>query len=156
MEIFQTQNGIFVCQMKYIREMLKTFSMKNSKLVSTPLVLNLKLMKDDGTKKIDEVYRIIVGCLLYLTSIRPDITFAANILFRFRQEPSELHFQAAKRVLKYVKGIKELGIWFKNFKRLLLTGFTDSDWVGSVDDMKSTSGYVFYASSSIVCWNSMK
>lgn len=48
--------------------------------------MNLKLIKDDGTKRIDEkVYRSIVGCLLYLTSTRPDITFVVNILSRYRQ-----------------------------------------------------------------------
>lgn len=59
-------------------------------------------------------------------------------------------------MLRYVKGTEELGIWFKKSERLLLTGFTNRYWVGSVDDMKNTSSYVFYASSSVVCWNSMK
>ena len=54
MEISQSQEGIFICQRRYVNEMLKKFSMENSKPVSTPLMQNLKLMKDDGGRKTDE------------------------------------------------------------------------------------------------------
>ncbi|XP_022848322.1 uncharacterized protein LOC111370709 [Olea europaea var. sylvestris] len=141
MEIDQTQEGIFVYQKRYAMEVLKKFSMENCKSVSTPLVQNSTLIKEDGAQKSDEkIYRSLVGRLLYLTITRPDVTYVANILSRFRQEPSEIHFQAAKRVLRYIKENVELGIWYKKSENLILTGFTDSDWVGSIDDMKSTSG----------------
>lgn len=157
MEISQSREGIFICQKRYVKEMLKKFSMENCKPVSTHLMQNLKLIKDDGGRKTDEkIYRSLVGSLLYLTITRPDITFAANLLSRFRQEPTEMHFQAAKRVLRYIKGNTEMGIWFKRSEKLDLTGYTDSDWAGSMDDMKSTSGYIFYLGLSIICWNSMK
>jgi hypothetical protein len=157
MEVDQTKDGIFVCQKRYAKEMLKKFNMENCKSVNTPLVLNSKMMKDDGAKKSDEkVYRSLVGCLLYLTATRPDLMFTVNLLSRYRQEPSEIHFQAAKRVLRYIKGTEDYGISFTKSEKFVLTGFTDSDWAGSADDMKSTSGYAFYAGSSLVCWNSIK
>ncbi|CAA3006661.1 uncharacterized mitochondrial g00810-like [Olea europaea subsp. europaea] len=81
MEINQTQDGIFVYQRRYGKKILKKFSMENCKLVSTSLVQNLMLIKEYGSKKSNEkVYRSLVGSLLYLTIIRPDITFAANML----------------------------------------------------------------------------
>lgn len=55
------------------------------------------------------------------------------------QNPNEKHPKVAKRVLKYIKGTIEYGIWFKKFTCLKLIGYTDSDWAGSCDNMKSTS-----------------
>jgi hypothetical protein len=74
MEVDQSDKGIFVCQQRYAREILKKFHMENCKPVNTPLVQNLKLLMDDGATKIDgKVYRSLIGCLLYLSATRPDI-----------------------------------------------------------------------------------
>ena len=62
----------------------------------------------------------------------------------------------AKRVLKYVRGTTNLGIWYLKTGGVKLDGYANSDWVGSVDDMKSTSGYVFTIGSGVICWNSRK
>ncbi|XP_031283564.1 uncharacterized protein LOC116142263 [Pistacia vera] len=70
----------------------------------------------------------MVGCLLYLTATRLDIMYAASLLSRFMNEPSELHFQATKIVLRYVRGCLDLGIWFRKAENLSLYGFIDSDW----------------------------
>ncbi|XP_031252306.1 uncharacterized protein LOC116110236 [Pistacia vera] len=114
MEVWQSSNGIFISQEKYANELLKKFAMENCKPVNTPLMQNLKLCKNDGDAKVDETkYRSIVGCLVYLTATRPDIMYAPSLLSRFINEPSELHLQAAKRVLRYIRGCPELGIWFK-------------------------------------------
>ena len=157
MEIHQTQQGIFICQRKYAMEVLKKFGMANCKPVSTPLMQNEKLSKEDGAGKVDAgVYRSIVGCLLYLTATRPDVMFSASLLSRFMQNPSEKHYQVAKRVLRYIKGTMELGIWFRKSADMKLIGYTDSDWAGSHDDMKSTSAYVFSIGSGAFSWNSKK
>ena len=102
--------------------------MKNSKSVNTLLVQNKKLIVEDGTDKVDgSVYRSLIGCLLYLTATRSDVMFAASLLSRFMQSPSELHFKATKRVLRYIKGTIDYGIWYEKSKNLRLIGFTDSD-----------------------------
>ena len=62
----------------------------------------------------------------------------------------------AKRVLKYVRGTKNLAIWYLKTRGVKLDGYADSDWAGSVDNMKSTSGYVFTIGSGVICWNSRK
>ncbi|KAL5724867.1 hypothetical protein ACHQM5_008077 [Ranunculus cassubicifolius] len=76
-------------------------------------------------------------------------------------KPSQNHL-AAKRVLRYIKGTQDHGIWYKNTEvkiqnsEVKLLGFCDSDWAGSVDDMKSTSGYTFTIGSGVVSWSSKK
>ena len=64
-----------------------------------------KFCKDDGADKVDEMhYRSLIGCLIYLTATRPDILFVVSILSRYMHCASEVHLQAAKRVIRYVKG----------------------------------------------------
>ncbi|KAH9704543.1 hypothetical protein KPL70_011512 [Citrus sinensis] len=69
---------------------------------------------------------------------------------------NELHYKAAKRVLRYIKGTLDHGIKFEKEDKLILHGFADSDWAGSCDDMRSTSGYLFSLGSGCFCWSSKK
>ena len=125
--------------------------------MGTPMNLKEKLSKEYGTGKADEAqFRSLIGCLMYLTATRPDILNAVSVLLRFMHCASELLFKAAKRVLRYVKGTCDFGIKFQRSKELILIGFSDSDWGGSIDDFKSTSGYCFSLSSSIFSWSSKK
>ncbi|XP_022883318.1 uncharacterized protein LOC111400102 [Olea europaea var. sylvestris] len=71
---------------------------------------------------------------------------------KFMNEPSKLHFAAAKRILRFLKGTKNLGIEFKKENNCKLIGYIDSDWAGSVDDPKSTSGYIFCLGSNVISW----
>jgi hypothetical protein len=69
---------------------------------------------------------------------------------------SEVHFKAAKRVVRYIKGTLSYGIQFSCIENFDLQGYADSDWAGSCDDMKSTSGYCFSFGSRIFSWCSKK
>ena len=103
-----------------------------------------KLSKDDGTDRIDQAYfRSMIGCLMYLTTTRLDILNVVSILSRFIHCASEMHLKATKRVIRYVKGTYDFGIKFTRSKEFELVGFLDSDWGGSIDDTRSTSGYCF-------------
>ncbi|RVW41600.1 Retrovirus-related Pol polyprotein from transposon RE2 [Vitis vinifera] len=156
LEIQQLQQGIFIGQQKYAREVLKKFNMEDCKSLCTLLAQNEKFSKD-GAKKVDEgLYRNIIGCLMYLTTRRPDIMFPVNLLSRYMHCASGLHYKAAKRVLRYVKGTLDLGIKFEKKDKLVLHGFVDSSWAGSCDDMRSTSGYLFSLGSGCFCWSSKK
>ncbi|KAK4387768.1 Retrovirus-related Pol polyprotein from transposon RE2 [Sesamum angolense] len=156
-EINQEKEGIFICQMKYTETLLKKFKMESCKTVITPLVTGEKYQKEDGSQKFDgSIYRSLIGSLLYLTATRPDIMFATSLLSRFMQSPSQVHYAAAKRILRYLRGTKDFGIWYKSTNDAKLVGYTDSDWAGSVDDMKSTSGYTFSLGSGIFSWASKK
>jgi hypothetical protein len=157
MEIKQGKDEVFICQKKYAKEILKKFKLEECREMNTPMNSKEKLCKEDGTEKIDQVYfRSLVGCLMYLTATRPDILNAVSILSRFMHCASEWHLKAAKRVLRYVKGTCDFGIKFTKSKEFKLVGFSDSDWGGSTDDMKSTSGYCFTLGSGVFSWSSKK
>ncbi|KAL5731634.1 hypothetical protein ACHQM5_004343 [Ranunculus cassubicifolius] len=157
LEISQENEGIFICQKKYTENLLKKFKMYGCKTVATPLINNEKLRKEDGSSKADaSLYISLIGSLLYLTATRPDIMYATSLLSRFMQDPSEIHYGAAKRILRYLQGTLEYGIWYQPISDPRLYGYTDSDWAGSVDDMKSTSGHAFTIGSGIFSWGSKK
>jgi hypothetical protein len=156
-EIYQEVDGVFICQKKYAEKILKKFGMFGCNPTDTPLVVNEKLKKEDGGKKVDASnYRSLVGNLFYLTSTRPDIMFAASLLSRFMNDPSHIHLGAAKRVLRYIQGTLGYGIKYDSKVETKLIGFCDSDWAGCMDDMKSTSGYVFSLGSGAFSWCSKK
>ncbi|BBH01707.1 hypothetical protein Prudu_012069 [Prunus dulcis] len=87
---------------------------------------------------------------MYLTATRHDLMFAMNLISRYMESPTELHFQAAKRVLRYLKGTPDLGLFYKKKTGAKLMGFSDSDYAGDLNDRKSTYGYVFLLSSADV------
>ncbi|CAL2249603.1 unnamed protein product [Prunus armeniaca] len=82
-EINQEEDGIFICQKKYTKNLLKKFKMYGCKIVATPLITNEKLRKEDGSSKANEsVYRSLIGSLLYLTTTRPDIMYATSLYYQ--------------------------------------------------------------------------
>eukprot|EP00253_Pinus_taeda_P012705 PITA_12705 len=156
-EVDQNENGIFICQARYVNEVLGRFNMQECKAKITPTVMGLKLSKEDNNKDFDpSLYKSIVGSLMYLTATRPDIMFAVSLISRFMERPKEAHWQATKRILRYVKGTKKFGILYNVSEHSDLVRYTDSDWVGSVDDQKNTSGYVFHMGSGAISWASKK
>ena len=152
MEIMQTKLRCFLCQRNFTMKLLKKFAMENCKPVSIPMVAGQKLMKDDAAPKADgRMYRSLIGSLLYLTATRPDIVFTVNYLSRFMQNPSQNHYVAAKRVLRYLRGTQDFGMVFDKLETVKLVGYCDSDWAGSDEDMMSTSGYCFSMGGSVFC-----
>ncbi|CAL1375783.1 unnamed protein product [Linum trigynum] len=156
-QVKQSPGEIFISQEKYTEDMLKRFHMATCKPISTPMTLNEKLQRNDGAENVDgKLYRSLVGSLIYLTHTRPDICHSVSLISRFMNEPSKLHFAAAKRILRYLQGTKKLGLTYKKEAESKLTGYTDSDWAGSLDDRKSTSGYIFCLGSKPISWSSKK
>jgi hypothetical protein len=79
LQICQRNQGIFISQTKYIREMLKRFGMEDCKPVTTPMQTSCKLRKDDDSKSTDQrKYRSMIGSLLYVTTSRPDVMQAVG------------------------------------------------------------------------------
>lgn len=157
MEVKQDHERVFICQKKYAKEILKKFQMEDCRSTTTPMNQKEKFSNDNGVEKVDEhYYRSLIGCLMYLTATRPDIMFAVSILSRFMNYSSEVHLQAAKRIVRYVKGTADYGIKYTHSQNFQLQGYSDSDWGGSVDDMKSTTGYCFNFGSSVFSWCSRK
>ncbi|XP_019059480.1 PREDICTED: uncharacterized protein LOC109117159 [Tarenaya hassleriana] len=156
-EINQSKGEIILCQRKYLSEILKKFKFDGCKSVRTPMNMKEKLVIEETKEEVDERnYRSLVGCLMYLTTSRPDVLFAVNVLSRFLNNPRRSHLVAAKRVLRYLKGTLDYGVLFKSDFEADLVGFADSDCVGSTQDMKSTSGFCFMLGSNCFSWSSKK
>ncbi|XP_019054852.1 PREDICTED: uncharacterized protein LOC109115361 [Nelumbo nucifera] len=157
-EVLQKSDGIFICQRRYATEVLKRFGMFESKSVSSPIVPGFKMSRDDHGVIVDETYfKQMVGSLMYLTATRPDIMFSVSLISRYMAKPTELHLQAAKRILRYLKGTTNYGILYKKGgQEEEPLAFTDSDYAGDIENRKSTSGYVFLLSSGTISWLSKK
>jgi hypothetical protein len=105
LQIHQRNQGIFISQTKYVREMLNRFGMEDCKLVITPMQTNCKLSKDDDSKSIDQrQYRSMIGSLLYVTASRPDVMQEVGQVARFQATPKESHVLAVKSIFRYLKG----------------------------------------------------
>lgn len=109
-EVVQGTVGNFICQKKYATEVLKGFDTWECKVVKTSNVTGSKLNKDDEVIAVCESnYKQTVGCLMYLTATWPDLVYSASILSKFMSKPNELHLQAVKRMLRYLKRTLEFG-----------------------------------------------
>ena len=121
------------------------------------MCIGLKLTKDDDSKEVDQtLYRSMIGKLQYVVHTRPDIALAVGIVARFLAKPRENHMMAVNRIQRYLKGIEDYGLWYKLGGNLDLKVFTDADWVGNIDDRKSTSGGAFFLGKRLVSWISRK
>lgn len=156
-EIRQDQNGIFLCQQKFTEELLEKFKMNNCNIVTTPVAADLHLTKEgdgrlvESTQKFDWEPQISNG-----DKLRPDIVYGVGLLSRYMEMPRESHWQAAKRVLRYVKGILYFGLFYAYGENSKLMGYSNSDWGRDPEERKSTIGYVFYFGSTAFTWTSKK
>lgn len=141
LQINQLDKGIFISQIKYVKEMLKKFNMEDNKLVSTPMITSCKSSKEDNSPPIDQTFNIsMIGGLLYLTESRPDILQAVCMVARFQASPKETHVITIKCIFRYLRGTMDYGLWYPKGKDCTLIVYSDVDWVGCVDDRKNTSG----------------
>lgn len=153
-EILQTHEGIYLNQKKYAAEILERFNLTDCNSVMNPIVPGEKHTIDrDGHKADATLYKQLIGSLLYITATRPDLMYAVCLLSRYMAAPTETHMQAAKKILRYLKGTLKMGLCYKVGDGKLL-GYTDSDYAGDMDDRKSTSGYVFYLGEAAISWAS--
>jgi hypothetical protein len=100
---------------------------------------------DDEEPTDEKLYREMVGSIGYLsTYTRPDLAFAVSKLSQYLSNPSIHHMQAAKHVLRYIKGTLDYGICYSPSSESLPFGFSDSSHAADPDDRKSHSGYIFF------------
>nr|KYP61748.1 Retrovirus-related Pol polyprotein from transposon TNT 1-94 [Cajanus cajan] len=113
LQIVQTDEGVKIHQTKYTKELLKKFKMKDAKPMTTPMHPSTTLGLDEESPEVNStMYRGMVGSLLYVIASRPDIMFNVCVCARFQVRPKEVHLQAVKRILRYLKGTPNLGISF--------------------------------------------
>ncbi|KAK6125842.1 hypothetical protein DH2020_040410 [Rehmannia glutinosa] len=157
LQIKQCQEGIFISQSKYTKELLKKFGIEEGRTVSTPMATNVKIDKDEKGKSVDESkYRGMIGSLIYLTASRPDILHTVCLCAHFQSNPKESHMSAVKRIFRYLKGTIQYGLFYPKNEIFCLKGYSDSDYAGNIDDRKSTSGSCQFLGDCLVSWFSKK
>jgi len=157
LQIKKMENGTFISQSKYCKEVLKKFGMDTAKEASTPMGTSCYLDKDESGIEVNQtMYRGIIDSLLYLTTSRPDIVQFVYVCARFQANPKESHLTTVKRILKYLKGIACFGLWYPSGASPSLIGYSDTDYGGCKVDRKSTSGTCHLLGCSLVFWHSEK
>ncbi|GJX23727.1 retrovirus-related pol polyprotein from transposon TNT 1-94 [Tanacetum coccineum] len=148
---------IWLSQKSYVKKILQRFNMQDCKQISTPFPTDVKLsskMSPSSEKERMEMSRVpyasAVGSLMFaMICTRPDITHAVGVVSRYMAEPGRGHWEAVKRILRYVKGTSDVALCFKD-SDLIVTGYVDSDYAGDLDGSKSITEYVFTLSGGTV------
>ncbi|KAK6151739.1 hypothetical protein DH2020_014374 [Rehmannia glutinosa] len=157
LQVKQLKDGTFISQTKYTKELMKKFGMEEKSSVKILMNTSTKKYMDADGKAIDQTrYRALIGSLLYLTASMPDITFAVGVCARFQSAPKKSHMTAAKRILRYLKGCQEVGLWYPKEGGFKLVGYADSDYAGCRVDRKSTSGTCQMLRNRLVSWFNKK
>jgi hypothetical protein len=158
------QGTIEITQGAYTRRLLERFRMDQSAAAPTPAAEERLSTKDQPSTEEERAkmsgvpYRECVGALQYLAVLtRPDIVYAVNQASRFLANPGPKHWEAVKRILRYLRGTPDDGIIYtRSPSTNLVDGFSDSDWAGDQDDRRSCSGHIFRVFGGIVAFRSKK
>ncbi|XP_068344146.1 uncharacterized mitochondrial protein AtMg00810-like [Pyrus communis] len=135
LQVKQENDGIFISQTKYGKNLEKKFSLEGSKAARFLMNIYAKIHEDSSGKDVDQtLYRSMIGSLLYLTASRLDITFSIRVCALFRSYPKESHLQAVKGVIKYLGGTTNYRFYYIHDTNINLVGYIDADWAGCIDD----------------------
>lgn len=171
LEIARSKQGIYVCQRKYVLELLDDAGFLGCKPSSIPLDPTIKLSSEtirkpsDGSKVIHEmgellenpkVNRKLMGRLMYLAITRPDMAYALTKLCKYSSKPRDSHLAAVHKLLRYLKGIIGQGVFYEANGQLTLRGHADAGWGSCRDTRKSITGYAMFIGDSLVSWRSKK
>jgi hypothetical protein len=146
-EVDQAPGKITLRQTAFASKLLDKAGMGDCNLVHVPMEPRLKLSKESKNPPVDVTeYRSIVGSLRYMVHTRPDLSFAVGYVSRFMESPTTEHMSAVKHILRYISGTLKYGCRYmiSNKDGEHLTGFSDADLAGDIDDRKSTSGSIFF------------
>lgn len=156
-EIARNASGIYLSQRKYVLDIITETGLLDAKPVNFPLDQNHKLAVSESEPIPDpERYRRLVGRLIYLGVTRPDLAYCVHILSQFMQVPREDHWEAALRVVRYLKGTLRQGILLSSDCDLQVRGWCDSDWEGCPLTRRSLSGWFIQLGSSPTSWRTKK
>ncbi|KAH9763832.1 retrovirus-related pol polyprotein from transposon RE1 [Citrus sinensis] len=157
-EVSRSKGGIFLSQRKYALDLLHETGMTTCQPIDTPIEEGLKFCITSDQVPVDKGrYQRLIGRLMYLSHTRPDLAYALSVVSQFMHNPGEQHMKAVIRILRYLKTNPGKGILFsKNEDYSNIEVYTDADWVGSVSDRRSTSGYFTFVGGNLVTWRSKK
>ncbi|KAJ9547690.1 hypothetical protein OSB04_020233 [Centaurea solstitialis] len=153
----QHQNGLFLSQSTYAKQILARANMSACNPTTTPVDPTSKLSATSGPPVKDPtLYRSLAGALQYLTFTRPDISYAVQQVCLFMHDPRESHLQALRRILRYIQGTIQFGLHLSSSPSLNLQAYTDADWGGCPDTRRSTSGYCVFLGDNLISWSSKR
>lgn len=161
MNITRHANGsLSIDQKHYLLSVLKRFNMENCKSVNTPMDVNQRLSEEMCPKSADEQremagipYQEAIGCIMYAAQIsRPDVCFAVSALSRYNTNYGRAHWDAVKRVFRYLHGTIDLKLTLYPDGNDEMVGHCDADWAMDLDQRCSTTGYVFQIQGGAISW----
>jgi len=158
-QVQRKKGELLLTQERYASDILKRVNMQLCKPVKTPLNTTEKLSVTSGTRlgvEDSTRYRSIVGALQYLTLTRPDLSFSVNKVCQFLHSPTTIHWEAVKRILRYVQGTIGLGLKIRKSNSMFVSAFSDADWAGCPDDRRSTGGFAVFLGCNLVSWCARK
>nr|GEZ58866.1 putative ribonuclease H-like domain-containing protein [Tanacetum cinerariifolium] len=134
-----------------------TFFWSSGKSASTPIDTRKPLLKDPDGEDVDvHIYRSMIGSLMYLTSLRPDIIFVVCAYARFQVTPKASHLHAVKRIFRYLKGKPYVGLWYLKDSPFDLVAYSDSDYAGASLDKKYTIRGCQFLWCKLISWQCKK
>ncbi|OWZ24413.1 polyprotein [Phytophthora megakarya] len=152
--------ALMIKQARYMDDVVTRSNQQDAKMVVNPCEAGMKLTQSPKTDTEISLmqaksYRALIGCLLYITTCtRPDVAYIVTQLSRFLENPPTA-WKAAIRVLRYLKGTRDLGIVYNGNKgKVELTAYTDADWGSNLDDRRSVSGTMMMISGAPVVFKS--
>ncbi|GJY52894.1 retrovirus-related pol polyprotein from transposon TNT 1-94 [Tanacetum coccineum] len=157
LQVSQNPGGVFINQRKFALKILKKFRIDSCDPVDTPMVDRLKLDEDPLGIPVDQTrFRSMVGSLMYPTASRPDLVFAVCMCARYQASSTKKHFEALKRVFRYLRGTINWGHWYSKDTAMALTAYADADHAGCQDIRRSTLGSTQFLGDKLVSWSSKK
>ena len=112
-EVEKFEKGIFICQNKYAIDLLKRFRMDNCKPIPTQFAIGTKLSKDDeGVDVNPNLFKILVGRLMYPISTRLDIMQGVTFISKFIETPKDTYWSVGKIIMRYIAGMRDYGIMY--------------------------------------------
>ncbi|KAK9741362.1 hypothetical protein RND81_03G100000 [Saponaria officinalis] len=157
LEITRSDEGIYINQRKYIMDILTDTGMEKAKSAPFPLPRGLHLTIDEGEILPEpEVYRTLIGRMLYLNITRPDLSYAVQHLSQFLSTPRQPHLQAAMHVVRYLQGTADTVLFYPADTDLQLRAFCDADWGSCRFTCKSLIGHCVFLGNSAISWKTKK
>ncbi|KAE8255552.1 hypothetical protein A4X13_0g3000 [Tilletia indica] len=148
-----------ISQEAYVDGLMRRFGLDEANAVDSPMTAALQGLgkRIDGQATAAEItlFAYLIGCLLWIAQgTRPDISYAVSRLARFMANPRPEHIIGAKRLLRYLKGTKSIGLVYSHVHNAQIEGFCDADHSKDLDTRRSVSGYAFFIHGNLVSWRS--
>lgn len=155
-EVARNASGFYLSQRKYALDIIAETGLLGAKPSPVPMELNHQLARAEGPLANAAQYRRLVGRLIYLTNTRPDLGYSIHILAQFMQKPLLPHWEAALKVVRYLKGSAGQGIFLKADDSLDISIYCDADWGACPLSRRSLSAYITFLGETPVTWQTKK